>query len=170
METIVSRTEESFVLVRSSYGVLSPSSSIDVIVSRYANKMEKDFFLNLLGLLLSRPSHHNDHSLFEPDPDLISTVYNILPKNDLPSGLLPDAVTNFTLSDDGQLFVYLPKPCKIEFDYLVRYDKTVSGCISYGSITELEGIQVKRLFIWLDVYENKVDLFQGWVYQQEAWY
>ncbi|CDY40044.1 BnaC05g12710D [Brassica napus] len=45
-ETIVSRTEESFVLVRSSYGVLSPSSSIDVIVSRYANKMEKDFLLS----------------------------------------------------------------------------------------------------------------------------
>ncbi|CAN6879314.1 unnamed protein product [Brassica oleracea] len=43
-ETIVSRTEESFVLVRSSYGVLSPSSSIDVIVSRYANKMEKGVF------------------------------------------------------------------------------------------------------------------------------
>ncbi|CAN7041444.1 unnamed protein product [Brassica oleracea var. botrytis] len=45
-ETIVSRTEgsNSFVLVRSSYGVLSPSSSIDVIASRYANKMEKGVF------------------------------------------------------------------------------------------------------------------------------
>ncbi|WZZ04335.1 hypothetical protein YC2023_090256 [Brassica napus] len=29
--------------------------------------------------------------------------------------------------------IYLSKPCEIEFDYLVRYDKTVSGHISYGS-------------------------------------
>nr|VDD42660.1 unnamed protein product [Brassica oleracea] len=44
IESPAPRTEESFVLVRSSYGVLSPSSSIDVIVSRYANKMEKGVF------------------------------------------------------------------------------------------------------------------------------
>ncbi|KAF3534374.1 hypothetical protein DY000_02037875 [Brassica cretica] len=30
--------------------------------------------------------------------------------------------------------------------------------ISYGSVTKLEGIQVKRLFIWVDVDEIKVDL------------
>ncbi|KAJ0238647.1 hypothetical protein HA466_0238250 [Hirschfeldia incana] len=97
-------------------------------------------------------------SLFEPDPDSISTVYELLPKYGLPSGLLPDSVTKFTLSDDGRFVVYLAKPCEIEFDYRVRYDETVSGRISYGSITELKGIQVKRLFIWLDVDEIKVDL------------
>ncbi|KAG2268441.1 hypothetical protein Bca4012_070762 [Brassica carinata] len=123
--------------------------------------MKAHFFLNLLDLLLSRPPHHNDHSLFEPDPDLISTVYNILPKNDLPSSLLPDAVTNFTLSDDGQLVVYLPKPCKIEFDYLVRYDKTVSGCISYGSITELEGIQVGFINKKLGIDQSKTMVAYG---------
>ncbi|CAN7038066.1 unnamed protein product [Brassica rapa subsp. trilocularis] len=88
----------------------------------------------------------------------LSTVYDLLPKYGLPSGLLPDSVTNFTLSDDGRFVVRLARSCSIEFDYLVRYEKTVSGRISYGSITELEGIQVKRLFIWLDVDEIKVDL------------
>ncbi|CDY42303.1 BnaC02g09090D [Brassica napus] len=88
----------------------------------------------------------------------LSTVYDLLPKYGLPSGLLPDSVTNFTLSDDGLFVVRLARSCEIEFDYRVRYDKTVSGRISYGSITELEGIQVKRLFIWLDVDEIKVDL------------
>uniref|UniRef100_M4DU75 Uncharacterized protein n=1 Tax=Brassica campestris TaxID=3711 RepID=M4DU75_BRACM len=88
----------------------------------------------------------------------LSTVYDLLPKYGLPSGLLPDSVTNFTLSDDGRFVVCLARSCEIEFDYRVRYEKTVSGRISYGSITELEGIQVKRLFIWLDVDEIKVDL------------
>ncbi|ESQ42000.1 hypothetical protein EUTSA_v10014810mg [Eutrema salsugineum] len=97
-------------------------------------------------------------SLFEPDPDSISTVYEILPKYGLPSGLLPDSVTNFTLSDDGRFVVYLAKSCDIEFDYLVHYDETISGRIGYGSITDLKGIQVKRLFIWFDVDEIKVDL------------
>ncbi|XP_010454276.1 PREDICTED: uncharacterized protein LOC104736054 [Camelina sativa] len=98
------------------------------------------------------------HSLNEPDPDSISTVYELLPKYGLPSGLLPDNVTNFTLSDDGRFVVHLPDSCEIEFDYLVRYDKTISGRIGYGSITELKGIEVRRFFIWLDVDEIKVDL------------
>ena len=100
-------------------------------------------------------------SLYEPDPDsdsISSTVYELLPKYGLPSGLLPDSVTNFTLSDDGRFVVYLSKPCTIEFDYLVYYEKTISGRIGYGSITELEGIQVKRFFLWFDVDEIKVDL------------
>ncbi|KAJ4882437.1 hypothetical protein Rs2_32530 [Raphanus sativus] len=110
--------------------------------------------LTLLLLLLTTPTL----SLFEPDPDSTSTVYELLPKYGLPSGLLPDSVTNFTLSDDGRFVVYLSKPCTVEFDYLVYYDKTVSGRIGYGSITELEGIEVKRLFLWFDVDEIKVDL------------
>ncbi|KFK26222.1 hypothetical protein AALP_AA8G218700 [Arabis alpina] len=97
-------------------------------------------------------------SLFEPDPDSIPTVYDLLPKYGLPSGLLPDSVIDFTLSDDGRFVVHLAKSCDIEFDYLVHYDDTISGRISYGSITELEGIQVKRFFIWFDVDEIKVDL------------
>ncbi|CAH8390079.1 unnamed protein product [Eruca vesicaria subsp. sativa] len=88
----------------------------------------------------------------------LSTVYELFPKYGLPSGLLPDSVTDFTLSDDGRFVVYLSKSCEIEFDYLVRYDKTVTGRIGYGAITELKGIQVKRVFMWFDVDEIKVDL------------
>ncbi|CAN8252388.1 unnamed protein product [Cochlearia groenlandica] len=112
------------------------------------------FFISILIFFFFTTSH----SLSEPDPDPISTVYELLPKYGLPSGLLPDSVTNFTLSDDGRFVVHLPKPCYIEFDYLVYYDKTISGRISYGAITELKGIQVKRVFVWFDVDEIKVDL------------
>ncbi|KAK7247103.1 hypothetical protein RIF29_41980 [Crotalaria pallida] len=87
------------------------------------------------------------------------TVYDLLPIYGLPSGLLPSTVTDYTLSeDDGRFVVYLPKPCYIQFDYLVYYDKTISGKLGYGSITDLKGIEVQRLFLWLNVDEIRVDL------------
>ncbi|KAF4366031.1 hypothetical protein G4B88_031400 [Cannabis sativa] len=86
------------------------------------------------------------------------TVFDILPQFGLPSGLLPDSVINYTLSEDGRFVVVLNNPCYIEFDYLVYYDKTIKGKLSYGSITELEGIQVRRFFLWLSVDEIRVDL------------
>lgn len=86
------------------------------------------------------------------------SVYEILTKCGLPSGLLPDSVTNYTLSDDGRFIVLLEKPCYIQFEYLVYYDKQITGKLSYGSITDLKGIEVQRFFLWFDVDEIKVDL------------
>ncbi|GER50762.1 hypothetical protein STAS_28083 [Striga asiatica] len=86
------------------------------------------------------------------------TVYEILPKYGLPSGLLPDSVTGYTLSEDGQFEVTLEKPCYIHFDYLVYYEDKISGKLSVGSITDLKGIQVQKLFLWFDVDQIRVDL------------
>ncbi|RAL45559.1 unnamed protein product [Cuscuta campestris] len=86
------------------------------------------------------------------------TVYDMLTKYGLPAGLLPDSVTSYTLSDDGAFEVYLEKPCYVQFDYLVYYDKKISGKLGVGSITGLKGIQVKRLLFWFDVDEIRVDL------------
>lgn len=86
------------------------------------------------------------------------TVYDVLPKYGLPSGLLPDSVLDYTLSSDGQFVVHLAKPCYIHFDYLVYYHKTITGKLEYGSITDLDGIEVQKLFLWFDVKEIRVDL------------
>ncbi|XP_022153865.1 uncharacterized protein LOC111021277 [Momordica charantia] len=86
------------------------------------------------------------------------SVYEILPKYGLPRGLLPDSVTDYTLSSDGRFAVHLAKPCYVKFDYLVYYDKTISGKLEYGSITDLDGIEVQKLFLWLNVKEIRVDL------------
>lgn len=107
--------------------------------------------LSLLNLCSSSSSPTDPPS---PTP----TVYEILPKFGLPSGLLPDSVTNYTLSDDGKFEVHLKKSCYIEFDYEVYYEKKISGKLSVGSITKLKGIQVKRFFLWFDVDEIRVDL------------
>ncbi|XP_004504336.1 uncharacterized protein At5g01610 [Cicer arietinum] len=86
------------------------------------------------------------------------TVYDLLPKFGLPSGLLPNTVTDYSLSDDGRFVVVLDNTCYIQFDYLVYYEKTITGKLSYGSITDLKGIQVQRLFLWFNVDEIRVDL------------
>ncbi|XP_062076715.1 uncharacterized protein LOC133781672 [Humulus lupulus] len=91
-------------------------------------------------------------------PSKAPTVFDVLPEFGLPSGLLPDSVISYTLSEDGRFVVFLENPCYIEFDYLVYYDKTIRGKLNYGSITELEGIQVRRFFLWLGVDEIRVDL------------
>ncbi|KAH1072861.1 hypothetical protein J1N35_025189 [Gossypium stocksii] len=52
----------------------------------------------------------------------------------------------------------LESPCYIQFEYLVYYEKTITGKLGYGSITDLEGIQVQRFFLRFDVNEIKVDL------------
>ncbi|MBA0583579.1 hypothetical protein Gorai_014430 [Gossypium raimondii] len=96
-------------------------------------------------------------SVLEPQPAPPS-VWDILPKFGLPSGLLPSTVTDYVLHDDGRFIVMLDSPCYIQFEYLVYYEKTITGKLGYGSITDLEGIQVQRFFLWFDVNEIKVDL------------
>ncbi|KAJ4824737.1 hypothetical protein Tsubulata_014994 [Turnera subulata] len=86
------------------------------------------------------------------------TVYEILPKYGLPSGLLPNTVKSYTLAEDGSFLVVLEKPCYVQFEYLVYYDKEISGKLNYGSITDLKGIEVQKFFFWLNVDEIKVDL------------
>ncbi|KAI6670829.1 hypothetical protein NL676_005714 [Syzygium grande] len=117
--------------------------------------------LTLASLLASFPPP----SLSSPNPNpspssgsSSATVYELLPKFGLPSGLLPGSVRSYNLSDDGQFAVDLDKPCYVQFDYLVYYDRRITGKLSYGSITDLEGIQVQRFLFWLDVDEIRVDL------------
>lgn len=87
------------------------------------------------------------------------TVYDILTQFGLPTGLLPNSVKSYSLSsDDGTFVVELDKPCYIQFDYLVYYDTKITGKLSYGSITNLDGIQVKRFLFWFNVDEIRVDL------------
>ncbi|KAL2940769.1 hypothetical protein RDABS01_029119 [Bienertia sinuspersici] len=84
------------------------------------------------------------------------TVFDLLPKYGLPIGLLPDCVTNYTLSDTGHFTIDLEHTCYIEFDYLAYYDTHISGTVKFGSISNLKGIQVKQFF-WFNLDEVRVD-------------
>ncbi|CAN4091634.1 unnamed protein product [Withania somnifera] len=111
-------------------------------------RIQLSILLLLLLLLLLSPSSRSANT----------TVYEILTKYSLPQGLLPSSVKSYSLSDDGTFEVVLGKPCYVEFEYLVYYAEKITGKLSVGSITDLEGIQVKRFFLWLNVYEIRVDL------------
>ncbi|XP_057507998.1 uncharacterized protein LOC130790942 [Actinidia eriantha] len=114
----------------------------------------KPHLLLLLLLSLSTLSL----SSISPSPDGPPSVYNLLPKFGLPSGLLPDSVESYSLSEDGSFVVELREDCYIQFDYIMYYDKEITGMLKYGSISDLRGIQVQRFFLWFDVDEIKVDL------------
>ncbi|XP_065879268.1 uncharacterized protein [Euphorbia lathyris] len=121
------------------------------MASRIQNSNMNFALLSLfLFLSLSKP-------IFSLSNSSIS-VYDILPKYGLPSGLLPSSVSSYSLSDDGDFVVVLEKPCYIQFDYLVYYDTKITGRLSYGLISDLDGIEVKKFFMWLGVDEIKVDL------------
>ncbi|OMO80978.1 hypothetical protein CCACVL1_12681 [Corchorus capsularis] len=112
------------------------------------------FALISIFFLLSIPK-----SLADPEPEPAEpTVWEILPKFGLPSGLLPSTVTSYILQDDGRFIVNLEGTCYVQFDYLVYYEKTITGKLGYGSITDLKGIQVQRFLFWFDVDEITVDL------------
>ncbi|MQL97535.1 hypothetical protein Taro_030224 [Colocasia esculenta] len=84
-------------------------------------------------------------------PQQEGTVHDLLPDYGLPPGLLPASVKDYSMDSNGQFTVRLTAPCYVQFTELVYYDRTIKGKISYGSITDLSGIQVKKLFAWLPV-------------------
>ncbi|PKA45585.1 Uncharacterized protein AXF42_Ash010924 [Apostasia shenzhenica] len=80
-----------------------------------------------------------------------ATVNDELAKFGLPPGLLPDSVLSYSLADDGRFEVELRSPCYVKFTDLVFYDKKIKGRLSYGLISDLEGIQLKKLFVWVQI-------------------
>ncbi|PKU82478.1 hypothetical protein MA16_Dca005483 [Dendrobium catenatum] len=80
-----------------------------------------------------------------------STVHDELSKYGLPPGLLPESVINYSVNSNGDFEVELSSTCYVKFTDLVYYSKKVKGKLSYGLISDLEGIKVKKLFAWLPI-------------------
>ncbi|KAK1644719.1 hypothetical protein QYE76_062524 [Lolium multiflorum] len=93
-----------------------------------------------------------------PPSEKNGTLYDLLPLYGLPAGLFPSTVTAFSLADNGSLTVDLAGPCSVHFEYLTSFDARVTGVLRYGSLTDLQGVQVRRFLIWFDVVRVKVDL------------
>ncbi|KAG6535108.1 uncharacterized protein LOC122014615 [Zingiber officinale] len=78
-------------------------------------------------------------------------AHDLLPEYGLPKGLLPDSVVSNSLSENGDFVVELEAPCYVKFSYLVYYEKTIRGKLSYGAISDISGIQAKQLFFWVSL-------------------
>ncbi|XP_062076714.1 uncharacterized protein LOC133781670 [Humulus lupulus] len=94
---------------------------------------------------------------FTPILSSISDVHDLLPKYGLPKGLLPNNVQSYSLSDDGSFEVELRSPCYVYFDRYVYYNKKITGKLSYGSVSDVTGIQAKKLFLWVSVTKIHTD-------------
>ncbi|KAF8681869.1 hypothetical protein HU200_045315 [Digitaria exilis] len=93
-----------------------------------------------------------------PPPQKNATLAELLPRYGLPPGIFPSTVTAFSLAANGSLVVDLAGPCYTHFEYLTYFAPRVTGVLRYGSLSDLQGIQVRRFLIWLNVIRIKVDL------------
>ncbi|EXB50906.1 hypothetical protein L484_021133 [Morus notabilis] len=86
-----------------------------------------------------------------------TSIHDLLRSKGLPAGLLPKDVKSYTLSDDGQLEVFLDGPCLTKFENRVFYDAVLRANLSYGSLNGVVGLTQEELFLWLPVKDIIVD-------------
>ncbi len=85
-------------------------------------------------------------------------VQRILRDHDLPTRLLPDAVTEARFDpSSGYLEVRLEAPCEMKRAGIpVRYGETISGRVEPGALGELKGVKAKQGF-WVSLSSARVD-------------
>uniref|UniRef100_A0ACD5W9W9 Uncharacterized protein n=1 Tax=Avena sativa TaxID=4498 RepID=A0ACD5W9W9_AVESA len=87
------------------------------------------------------------------EASLKGVANDVLLEYGLPKGLLPDSVTSYTfVNATGDFKIKLASSCYVWFgDHYTYFDQEISGTISYGAISNLSGIQAKKLFIWVTI-------------------
>lgn len=78
---------------------------------------------------------------------------DLLPKYGLPKGLIPDSVASYSFDEaTGAFEIHLASTCYVHFgSHLVYYEKEITGKLSKGAISDLSGVQAKKLFLWVYV-------------------
>ncbi|KAI3449465.1 hypothetical protein Pfo_006130 [Paulownia fortunei] len=86
----------------------------------------------------------------------VLTAYEVLQSYDFPVGILPKGVTHYDLdASSGKFNAYLNGSCSfsLEGSYQLRYKSQISGYIYKDKLTNLSGVSVKVLFLWLNIVE-----------------
>jgi len=79
-------------------------------------------------------------------------IHDLLPQYGFPKGLIPNNVISYTLSPDASFLIHLDAPCYVYWeDQLVYYHTLIKGTLTYGSVSQVSGIQAQKLFLWLPV-------------------
>ena len=101
---------------------------------------------------------HGDLESITASPD----IHDLLPQYGFPKGLLPNNVLSYTLSSDASFLLHLDAPCYVYWeDQLVYYDTLIKGTLTYGSVSQVSGIQGQKLFLWLPVTGIKLHQDSG---------
>ncbi|KAL3648060.1 hypothetical protein CASFOL_009028 [Castilleja foliolosa] len=86
----------------------------------------------------------------------VLTAYDVIQSYDFPVGILPQGVTHYDLdASSGKFNAYLNGSCSfsLEGSYQLRYKSRISGYIYKDKLTDLSGVSVKVLFLWLNIVE-----------------
>ncbi|KAF9620740.1 hypothetical protein IFM89_014344 [Coptis chinensis] len=83
------------------------------------------------------------------------SAYEVLRSYDFPVGLLPQGVTGYELEPKtGKFAAYLNGSCSFSIQgYQLKYKSKITGYISKDKLTQLKGVTVKILFIWVNIIE-----------------
>lgn len=114
------------------------------------------FALNLIyfTILILFLSSRANSSASGNDSNL--TAYDIIQLYNFPVGILPKGITGYDLDEStGKFSAYLDGTCSfsIEGSYKLSYKSTIKGKISKNKLSNLEGVKVKILFLWVDIVE-----------------
>ncbi|GFQ04124.1 uncharacterized protein at5g01610 [Phtheirospermum japonicum] len=86
----------------------------------------------------------------------VLTAYDVIQSYDFPVGILPKGVTHYDLdASSGKFNAYLNGSCSfsLEGSYQLKYKSRISGYIYKDKLTDLSGVSVKVLFLWLNIVE-----------------
>ncbi|KAM7273231.1 hypothetical protein ACFE04_027895 [Oxalis oulophora] len=87
------------------------------------------------------------------------TIYDHLRSQNLPIGLLPTGITNYSMNQSSGFFqINLTQPCNAKFENQFYYDLNITGVLSNGKIGNLSGVLQQELFLWFPVKEVRVDV------------
>uniref|UniRef100_A0A0D9WFM8 Legume lectin domain-containing protein n=1 Tax=Leersia perrieri TaxID=77586 RepID=A0A0D9WFM8_9ORYZ len=96
--------------------------------------------------------------LFLPAGATKPTAYEALATFDFPPGILPKGVLAYTLDEptgDFTATLNTTSTCgfSIQGSYSLRYQRRISGRIAADRLTNLQGVSVKILFLWVNIVE-----------------
>ncbi|XP_065860452.1 uncharacterized protein [Euphorbia lathyris] len=84
------------------------------------------------------------------------TAYEALAAYNFPAGILPEGIVGYELDKStGKFRANWNGSCSfsLEGSYQLKYASTIRGVISENKITNLSGVSVKILFLWLNIVE-----------------
>lgn len=110
--------------------------------------------ISLIPISLCSNPNRPLSSLKTSTPD---DVHDLLPDYNLPKGLIPANVKSYVLNSDNTFTIELTHECYVKFTDLVYYNTVLTGKLGDGKVSDISGIQVKKLFAWLSITGIQVD-------------